>query len=304
MGMSRSFAFLILTAATLAAQDLEYWPLAPGNQWVYRASLGEPLTVTVARHEVVDGKTYAVLTGLPNTSLLRQDGARLMTYDRESRQEKVYLDFGAPLDRQVPSSVDRCNPTAAIVSRDATAKLPLGTFEGLIAVRYGPGPCADAGLTQDLFRPYVGLMRRTETSFTGPRHYDLVYGRINGVLVFSTPETGFAVHVAPDTNGWLVRMTLRHTVGEPLKLDFSSGQVFDITVKDERGQQIYTWSADKLFLAALQSLEVSGERSWSTLIPGVNRAGKYTVEAWLTTMGAQPFRASTIAVVEVGIGNN
>ena len=295
--MKRCLLFVI--AASAFAQDLEYWPLTPGNQWIYRASLGEPLTVEVTRLEAIGGNNYAMVRGLAGAgeTPLRQQGNLLLVYDRITRQEKTYLDFAQPLDRNFPSAVHPCNPTAAIADRDAKEKLPLGDFSGLIAVRYNSANCADAGLTQDLFLPYIGLMLRTETSFTGPRSYDLVYARINGYIHVAVPETGFAVHTALAPRGWLVRMTLRHTG----KLDFSSGQTFDISVRNERGEVVYTWSADKSFLAALQSIEVNGEKNWATVIPGVNRAGRYTVEAWLTTMGSQPFKAST--ALDIGASN-
>jgi hypothetical protein len=299
-------------AFTLAAQEpaVEYWPLTPGNQWIYRSSLGEPLTVSVTRQRSLGGRVYAEVTGLLRPALqpllLRQEGHQLMAFDPAMGAEQLYLDLGGPLNQSRPSLAHPCNSTAAVTSRHAMAALPLGSFEGLIAVRYGGNTCADAGLTEDFFLPYVGLMRRTETTLTGPRSYDLVYSRINGVVMISTPETGFAVHVSPDSRGWLIRMTLRHTAGEPLRLDFASGQIFDIAIKNEKGEVVYRWSADKSFIAALQSIEVSGERNWATLvagsaIPGSNRAGRFTVDAWLTTLGGQLFRASTLFVVEAGI---
>ena len=296
--------FLFLLAATAFAQEPEYWPLTPGNQWIYRASLGEPLTVEVIRNETMGENTYAIgrgLAGVSETPLRQQDG-RLLLYDRAARQEKTYVDFSQPLERSFASAAHPCNSTAVIADRDAKEKLPLGDFAGMISVRYGGLTCADAGLTQDLFLPYIGLMRRTETSFTGPRSYDLVYARINGYIQLAAAETGFSVHASPGPRGWLIRMTLRHTAGAPLKLDFSSSQTFDISVKNDKGEVVYTWSADKSFLAALQSLQVTGEKNWATAIPGVNRVGRYTVEAWLTTMGGQPHKASTEVVVGVGVG--
>ena len=92
-------------------------------------------------------------------------------------------------------------------------------------------------------------------------------------------------------------MTLRHTSQEPLRLDFSSGQTFDVSVVDEKDVPVYRWSADKSFIAALQSIEVTGERNWSALIPAIRAPGRYTVEAWLTTSGGQPFKASASIVV-------
>ena len=60
--MQRYVIFLV--AAHALGQDLEYWPLTPGNQWVYTASLGEPLTVEVTRNETIGENTYALVRGL------------------------------------------------------------------------------------------------------------------------------------------------------------------------------------------------------------------------------------------------
>jgi len=296
------FIFLLGALAVSAFAQPEYWPLTAGNQWVYNAGLGGPFTVEVTGTEAANGRTYAVVRGFQGDAggvlRLRQDGERLMVWD--GRQERVYLDFGAPVGRAFATAAHECSPTAAIANRDAAAKLPLGDFGGLIEVRYNIERCADVGLTGDLFLPYIGLMRRTSTSIAGPVHHDLVYARINGVVMVSVPETGFGVSVAPSGVGaganWMVRMTLR--TAAPLRLDFSSGQTFDISVKNEKGETVYFWSADKSFLAMLQSIDVRGEKNWVAAVPVPRGAGRYTVEAWLTTMGGVPYRASVLATVE------
>ena len=292
MGM-RPFAFFL--AASAFAQVPEYLPLTPGNQWVYRAPIGEPLSVSVDRLEAVDGRTYAVLRGLTGGDLwLRQsDEGVLYAWDAGARAERVYLDFSAATGQTFRTAAHQCNPTATIVHKDMRAKLPLGDFAGLIAVRYNPGQCADAGLTQDLYLPYVGLMRRTETSIIGPRLYDLVYARINGVVMVSAPEAGFAVHAAVEGVRIHTRLTLRNTLGGPLRLTFSSGQQFDLSLTNDKGEVVYTWSATRSFIQALTSLDINGEYNWAVVVPKPAAPGRYVLNAWLTTVGSVAWRAST-----------
>lgn len=289
----RPFAFSLVAFASLAAQAPEYFPLTPGNQWVYRAAIGEPLTVSVDRTETFNGTTYAVVKGLGAETPLRQNEAGvLLAYDAATRTERVYVDFSAPVEQTFRSAAHPCNSTAVIADRDARERLPLGDFSGLIAVRYGGAVCADAGLTQDLFLPYVGLMRRTETTLAGPRRYELVYARINGVVMVSTPETGFAVHAAVDGNRILARLTLRHTWPTPVRLEFSSGQEFDFTLKNEKGEVVYRWSDGRGFTQALMTYDVRLERNWSVQLPRPATPGRYVLEGWLTTRDGA-WRAST-----------
>jgi hypothetical protein len=77
----------------------------------------------------------------------------------------------------------------------------------------------------------------------------------------------------------------------PLKLEFPSGQEFNIVVRDLNGNVIYNWAADKLFIAAFHEKVIQGFWQETADIPRPD-AGAYTVEAYLTTTGTPRFAAT------------
>ena len=53
---------MLLTATSAAAYYPDYFPLHPGNQWIYEqygAGGGEPILIEVKRVEVVDNTPFA-----------------------------------------------------------------------------------------------------------------------------------------------------------------------------------------------------------------------------------------------------
>lgn len=286
---------LIASLAVCAfAQTPEYLPLQVGNQWIYRSSgPGEGWVVEVARTQAVGDRTYYELAGLPEGPVwLRATGAGdYVAYDPETRQERPWLAFSTAEGVRFPAGVSPCNPFATIVTKSFRGGFSLGEYENLARVLYPPGPCADAGIGSDLWLPWVGLLQRTELTIAGPRTYELVYARINGVLLLTTPSTSFGITADPPRytplgrpESLTVRLTLRHSFGLPLELTFPSGQSFDFVLRNEKGDEVYRWSATRLFPAVVQNLRVQGEKNWQAVLPLTALApGKYTVEGFLTT---------------------
>ncbi len=278
----------LLFTVTLAAQ-VEYLPLQPGNQWVYRGPAGQ-FTVTVDKPAAFEGRDYYLVAGFPATPrlYLRNDAeGRLWMWDAAAAREKLWLDFNAA---EAPAAVDPCNVLSRLDSREAKYTGPVGEFTNALRLRYTYAACADAGIDSDLFLPYVGLLQRTIQTIAGPRAYDLVYARLGEVTVITEPEVNFAVAV--DRSAASARLTLRNTTGAPLQLDFGSGQTFDLIVRDETGAAVWVWSDGRGFTQALRTEQVTGERLWLVSLPAL-KPGRYTVEAWLTTMGDKRFAATT-----------
>jgi hypothetical protein len=172
----------------------------------------------------------------------------------------------------------------------------------------------DAGLTEEIFHRWTGLVRRTETTIGGPRTYNLVYVRTAGVTVVSQPELHFsltldeAVYIAnlmppidplSSVPRLTARLTLRNTTDKPLTLDFASGQRYDMEIKDEKGAVVYRWSDGMAFTMALGQETIGpGEKNYVIVVRLAGKdgrplaEGRYTAEAWITTSGPRSFRAS------------
>ena len=285
------------------AQTPEYLPLQVGNQWIYRTANGPQQVLSVAREETANGQRYAVLTGFGTETWLRvsPEGA-LVSYDRESANERPYLNFSAPEGRPFPTSAHPCNSTAEVETRAFQGTFPLGNFTGVTTIRYGGNRCADAGLTADYYLPYIGLLRRTETTIAGPRTYDLTYARINGTVMISTSESTFSVttdkavylNTTREIPTVFARMTLRSD--DDVVLDFASGQEIEYLLTDSKGRVVFKWSEGRSFIQALQSLRINKEHNWAALIPlkGADGqalpAGTYRLDGFVTTMGEPRYR--------------
>jgi hypothetical protein len=304
---------LILTAAALpmlAAQP-DYLPLHVGNQWVYRQDgrirAGEPIVVDIPRTENAGSQTYYVVRGLgerPEILLRSSEEGTVYIYDPETRQESVWAAFATPEGGSYRTAVNPCNSTAIVASRNSKVTVPTGEFTGALTITYPAANCADAGLTNDTFLPYIGLVERESTTIAGPRFLRLTYARVGGVTVLSQPEVTFSLTLdkqAYPGDGIPVltaRITLRSTQPQPLELTFPSSQRYDILIRDEAGKSYITWSADKLFAMVFGTEKFGpGERNWVAELPlSVNgerlAAGKYIAEAFLATQGPKRYSAT------------
>jgi hypothetical protein len=160
------------------------------------------------------------------------------------------------------------------------------------------------------------MVRRTVSWFAGPRVFELVSARVGNLNYLrdaaARAELSFAQttfdRVEP-SNTLRIPGTLRISVfgmGGPVRLPFNSSQRFDVVLKNQRGEQVYRWSSDKLFNPVVTEEFFEGERTYSftielpqgqayNFITGelISVAdGVYDVEAWLTTTGERRFAAT------------
>ena len=301
-----AFAFVVMSSLA-RGQGPDYFPLGVGNQWVYQASLGGPRVVEITGVETVNDRTYFVVSGLNGRELLRRlDSGAMVVLDPETREERSWIDFTAPDQVDRSSAAHPCSTTAAIVSRRVSGKFQIGEFDEVTQVRFGGNVCADAGLIADYYLPNIGLLRRTEQSFTGPRTYELTYARINGVVMITGAERSF--QLATDAISYptiegrpsrlRVRMTLRIQNVLPAELNFSSSQEYDLILRNRDGQEVYRWSSTRAFVAVLKTLTVVGEKNWAEeliLADATGRAlapGQYSLEAVITTSSGPQYRAT------------
>jgi hypothetical protein len=332
----------LLLCSALGAQTV-WLPLDEGNVWVYRASGAggaAGYTVRVDRAAAFGSQTYySVVTEGQNTGFIsatplspgdtvlvtgngplwlrNSDDGRIMMWDERTSSERVYLDTAAKPGGTSESSVDPCNPTSTVVSREAKYSGPIGDFDYALQIRYGPGGCADAGLESDFLLPWVGIVSRTAQTIAGPRRYDLVYARLGTATVISAPELTFSLTIdrpvytanlmPPVDPGNAIprlyaRMTLRNTTASPVKLEFATGQMYEMVLWNDQGKQIWRWSDGRAFTQAFHAITVSkSEKIWTETIrlaPGNSAGiaplpeGRYVLECWLTTTEGRTFTAS------------
>jgi hypothetical protein len=288
--------------AALPGAEPDYFPLQLGNQWIYREAglgAGEPVVVDIPKAEVLEGRFYHLVRGFPGGDLWLRMGENgtLFAFDTGARRDRVWVAFATPEGQRYDTEISECNRTAVIDSKRAKFRGPVGEFDQALRIVYPPGNCADAGITDEFYLPYVGLVQRTNTTIAGPRTLELTYARLGGVTVVSAPEVAFTLSL--DRAKYAVqsppavltaRLTLRYTQSEPIRLTWPSGQRFDLEIRNERGDKVYRWSDGKAFILIFGVEEfVHGEKNFSVEVPladANSRAlppGKYVAEGWLVT---------------------
>src|SRR2546428_9754249 len=100
--MARKLLFVLLfCGAPAIAADPDYFPMQPGNIWIYRASGcrgGSALVLEIPKSTEFNGKTYFLLHGLPGGDywLREDDNGSVLSYDPSQGQEHLWYAFGNP----------------------------------------------------------------------------------------------------------------------------------------------------------------------------------------------------------------
>lgn len=322
---------LALFSATLGWAQAEYFPLQVGNTWTYRYS-GRTApdvtpTIAVVGTREVEGRTYFEVRypflGVPDApdALLRVNNEGTLVLRRDDGREAPWVAFAAPVGSTFRTEQDPCSQTGRVDSRSATVRLPIGEFTNGLQIAYPSANCADAGLSSETYLPGIGLACRESITIAGPLTLELVHARVGERTLTLPNEVAFslaldrAVYIldrmpgpdapkpAPVLNA---RLTLRNMGEEAIRLTFSSGQEYDLLIRNERGEAVYRWSADRSFIQIVQEKTLrKGELTWLVSAP-LARAdnplppGKYTAEAFLATTGETAYRASVgFEIVEV-----
>ena len=296
-----------------------YFPLAVGNTWAYEIegrAVGGSRRVTVTEQVDIGGVIYYRLEGYaPRPALVRRTPqGRLVEYRSDTGSDHLWYDFGAEEGSVWTAELPfDCLGAAKLASRNTQADVPAGSFEAALVIRYGSTICADAGIEEEVFAPRVGLLRRTEITIAGPRSLVLIEARVGGAVI-SAAEVAFSLSIdrpvyVPNLFPPLdperaipvlhARMTIRNSTGEPLQLNFLTGQRFDLVIRNTMREEVFRWSENKLFALVLGTIELSpGRRGFTAEAPlgaGDNQPlppGTYIADAWLTTEGVQAYRAS------------
>ena len=102
-----------------------------------------------------------------------------------------------------------------------------------------------------------------------------------------------------DIYGWSDTLTARLTIrnsdpGSPAVLSFSSGQMYDLEIRDGDGAVVYLWSRGRAFPQLVTELEIQDQKEYVLSVPLEKlKRGNYVVQGWFTTDGpARAYSAS------------
>ena len=82
-----------------------------------------------------------------------------------------------------------------------------------------------------------------------------------------------------------IRFTMVNQTGTPVRLEFTNAQRFDVAIRDAHGNEVWRWSAGRMF-AAVMGHETPGPEdprlTYEAVFSGTLAPGPYRVRAWLT----------------------
>lgn len=302
--MSASFAMF---ATAMGASGAEFLPLAPGNHWTYQdAGSGQSFTVQVeANQYYLNQNVYHVLRGYtPNKLLVRtNEYGNLVFWDMEREFEVMLTSFEAVPGGLFDAGGRECPEMGQAQGQRVQHDGPAGRWSAL-EIKYTPFACADAGDISEQFAENIGMVQRVVNTIAGPRTYNLVHAKLGNQLIAAGNPGTFSVAALPgqESGTWTATLRLDQPITSQMKLQFASGQEYELRLRDSDGSVVWTWSADKLFTEAGHSVPVGNGWSANVTVPyplAIPEGSRvYTLEAWLTNAESDP-RFATSTTVEI-----
>jgi hypothetical protein len=289
-------AAIAATSMMTCASGADLFPLRGGNSWTYRDSTtGQTFTMSVSGTLFyLNDHTYYSLRGYTDQPILvRLDEQQdLVVFDQEAYTERKLISF-QPSDTYWWEAPNRtCEQEGQTAERRVLHEGPAGPIPDVLEVRYRTFGCADVGAEVEQFAENIGMVRRVNNTIAGPRTFDLIEANVNKVHVAAQPSGSFSVVVTDvDLKGDITaHLNLRLGAGKTFKLDFPTGQEYDVVVRGEDGRMLWLFSSTALFVQALHSRDIDGSWSIPVKIPRGAFTGStnYTIEGWLTTTGSNP----------------
>jgi hypothetical protein len=292
---------LILALLGFCVQGADLFPLQQGSSWTYREkSTGGTFTVEVGAAVTLNDKTYFPLTGyVPQQVLVRLDDQKRLVYaDPDSGQEATLTYFTPPSGSGWwDAPLRTCAEQAQVLQKRGTHDGTMGVVTGVIELQYRSRTCADSGDLSEQYAANIGMVRRVTQSIAGPRQYDLIHAKVGGIVIDALPYARFSVSIddRPNTASVMATLRLQSDSETPLKLEFASGQEYDLVLTSSDGKVVWKWSTDQMFIQSLHERTVVGEWSTTVTVPRPG-PGTYTLQAWLTTIGNPAQFAATVPV--------
>jgi hypothetical protein len=296
-------ALLALPVQLTAAGN--FFPLEPGNAWVYRAAnRDDTITIRVGlTPQLVNGQVYHRLTGYGVQPLwVRTDDSGDLYYiEGDTYREILLTSFRPSASDWFPAPERLCQQEGQAQPKRVRYTGPAGRYDSVLSVQYRVFGCADAGVVEEQYAENIGMIRRVVGSIAGPITYDLVHATSGPLTIAEKPGASFRVGLRQQPERVIATLRLTIEGGMPQELTFPTSQEFDVVLRNGYGQEIWRWSQGYAFAQAVHS-KIVGELTHTAEIPLVQNGqrlpnGAYTVEAWLTTQ--EPRRYAAAVSVEI-----
>jgi hypothetical protein len=302
----RFVSALVSIAAGLA---VEYLPIQPGNTWFYwndRTEFGYEMRVGITPRTEAGRQYYQVTNYLTEQLWMRSEkNGDLYYWDEDKGEDTLLTSFDASGAAWFPAPKRPCPQDGHTGSERVPYRGPAGNFASTVLVRYRSG-CPGLGFAEEQYLENVGMLGRTILTLKGPVVWHLAHASLGTIQLVSHPNSLFSVGLRWLQDGRLIGMLrLRGGTGIPsagpaeipIPLTYPTSQEFDLVLRSESGEELWRWSAGKLFDPQITQrlvstlayeVEVPLDHYGQRLPPGT-----YILEGWLTTEpGDRQFAAS------------
>ncbi len=300
----RILKFITISASLItAAAAADFFPLKTGNTWTYQNhSTGQTFTVSVGTPVVSHDQVYYSLSGFtPSRILVRiNDNKDLVQIDEETGREQIVTSF-TPFEGGWWNAPARgCDTMGQTKVRRGEHNGPAGVFHEILEIAFRVFSCADTGDEAEQYAENIGMVRRVTSSIAGPQQFDLVYARVGSLRIQASRSGLFSVSVDVGANELTAILRLETNATQPINLQFSTSQEYDLILRDGEGKALWKWSDGQFFTTGGHTRSISPGWSATVRIPRPSAAGpgqiNYTLEAWLTTAGSNPAFAVSVPV--------
>ncbi len=327
------------SGAPIALEREPYFPLEAGNRWTYQVTApGEVKNVVVEASAAPPATTplewgWVILQDYfpgPPRTVRRLPADVVMEKHDSSRRDLLWYSLRVPnlswrLELAGSSSQDPLLPCLdgsrlAVVETDAVVRVPAGEFRRVVMVRW-QSQCADAGIVAEWFAPGVGLVRRELTSVAGPVVWELIEANVaqrpipayRYSVELRLEQARVTVHrmpgptppVPPTLRGVL---TVVNLASDPVSLVFSGCPSLVAVVRDETGKEVLRTRVEgsgcclctvlaPVAVRGVWGLPFSLRLARPDGSPLAN--GRYSVEAFFETIGAEELRPGARAGLEI-----
>jgi hypothetical protein len=255
----------------------DYFPLNPGNRWIYsktesRFKKTETVRIEIISTPIIKWKTYYVFNQLPFVPGLESGNNILVRYDNVTKRylrltqegETPLFPVSPEADAQFDASVDASNNPVA------------NRMSYLTCLR-----CSDAGM-EVVFDRGIGVVAVQSTFVWGTENYELKSALVNwqnfgepmvdekasakepktGPVV-SRADPNLSLEVEKVDQGAKLIFVVKNPTESFLSFRFTSSQTYDFVVREkESGFEIWRWSKGNFFSQVLRNLALLPQKEW------------------------------------------
>jgi hypothetical protein len=252
---------LSVAVATTITSAQSYTMTSPVDYRSYKNSHGGTVSVSVVESSGANWKQYSSYFGKENQWLwVSNDGQKVYWYN-ESEETDLLFDAKDPVGTEYLVRIDGCTDRAVLADKSATATTLAGTFSNALRLDFS-GYCFDEGLESAWFVPNVGLVKWTQDSILGSVEFELEHAKVGSMTLPNQGGIELSAQfpsepiILNQQQSVAASITLVNHSDETIRLDFTSGQTFEIYLYDDNDQLVTLWSKDRMFTQALHSIEI------------------------------------------------